>query len=347
MACDVLFDVLTPKQALFFWAVGLELKSRGFETSYVTRSYEQLDWIERDLGLEVLRAGRFGDESLEGKLLASTERQAQLIEIVREIRPKLTVSSGSIELCRVSYGLSMKHYLASDTPHSPVNRACVPLSDLVATPRFIPIREWRRWATPSTRFLRYRGLDPIAWMRRLNAHSTSASHGRYVLVRLPERKASYVSERGLDSTSRIVKILSTRYDGDVLVVTRYRDDASMLARDGGDRVKMLVEPTLLLPLIANADAVFSGGGTTAQEAALLGVPAFSFYPGELPAVHRFLLRRGFLRLIEAEERSVIGALELARDASFRKSLEEKARRFRDGMEDPAVAVAVAITEGLR
>ncbi|MCS7095141.1 MAG: DUF354 domain-containing protein [Thaumarchaeota archaeon] len=347
MGCDVLFDVLTPKQALFFWAVGRELKSRGVEASYVTRSYEQLDWVERDLGLEALKIGRFGEESLEGKMVASTERQAALIGIVRELRPKITASSGSIELCRVSYGLSVKHYLASDTSHSPVNRVCVPLSDLVATPFFIPIKEWKRWATPSTRFLRYRALDPIAWMRRLDYRRALTSHRRYVLVRPPERKASYLQVKGLEDTSTLVRNLRAQYDGEVLVVSRYRDDAYLLAQGSEKGVKLLTEPTLLLPLIAGAEAVFSGGGTTAQEAALLGVPTFTFYPGEMPAVHRFLMRRGLLREVNADERSITAALELARDSGFRNNLEDRARRLRDAMEDPAIALAEALAAGLR
>lgn len=342
----MLFDVLTPKQALFFWAVGQELRARGIEVSYVAREYEQLDWVERELRLGALKVGRFGEEGLEGKLVASTERQAALIGVLRELRPRLTASSGSIELCRVAYGLAVRHYLASDTPHSPVNRVCVPLSDLVATPRYIPIGEWRRWATPSTEFLRYGALDPIAWIRRLEDSAQRSPGRRYVLVRPPERKASYLQSRGLEGTSAVIRALSSNYEGEVLVVARYRDDAPLLSGASGDRVKVLNEPTLLLPLIAGADAVFSGGGTTAQEAALLGVPTFTFYPGEMPAVHRFLIRRGLLREVEPEERSVSAAIELAGDAGFRRRLRERARRLRDSMEDPAGALANAIAAGL-
>ncbi|MCS7127492.1 MAG: DUF354 domain-containing protein [Thaumarchaeota archaeon] len=346
MGCDVLFDVLTPKQALFFWAVGRELEARGIEVSYVARDYEQLDWVERELRLGALKVGRFGGEGLEGKLVASTERQAALIDVLKELRPKIAASSGSIELCRVAYGLAVRHYLASDTPHSPVNRVCVPLSDLVATPRYIPVSEWRRWATPSTRFLRYRALDPIAWIRRLEGPVSRSAGRRYVLVRPPERKASYLRSGGLEETSAVIRALRSNYEGEVLVVARYRDDASQLSGVSGDRVKVLNEPTLLLPLIAGADAVFSGGGTTAQEAALLGVPTFTFYPGEIPAVHRFLIRRGLLKEVDPEKRSIAAAIELAMESGFRRRLMERARRLRGSMEDPAEALANAIAAGL-
>ena len=68
----VLFDVLTPKQALLFWAVGEELRKRGAEVRYVGRKYSQLGWVERYLRLGMKELGSFGGGTLEGKLLAST-----------------------------------------------------------------------------------------------------------------------------------------------------------------------------------------------------------------------------------------------------------------------------------
>jgi Uncharacterized protein conserved in archaea len=133
----VLFDVLTPKQALLFWAVGEELRKRGAEVSYVGRKYLQLGWVERYLRLRMKRLGVFGGGTLEGKLLASTERQRLLAEELISVTPDVTVSSGSVELCRVSTGLGVKHVLVSDSPHSPVNRIAVPLSELIATPFYV------------------------------------------------------------------------------------------------------------------------------------------------------------------------------------------------------------------
>jgi predicted glycosyltransferase len=107
---------------------------------------------------------------------------------------------------------------------------------------------------------------------------------------------------------------------------------------------VIAEPKLALPLVSGALAVFSGGGTMAQEAALLGVPVFSYYPGELPAVHRFLMRRGLLRVLEDLSReSIERAVALASDRLFRRRLAERARRLREQMEDPAKVIADSVT----
>ena len=347
----VLFDVLTPKQALLFWAVGEELRKRGAEVSYVGRKYLQLGWVERYLRLGMKELGSFGGGTLEGKLLASTERQRLLAEELISVRPDVTVSSGSVELCRVSYGLGVKHVLVSDSPHSPVNRIAVPLSELIATPFYVPVSEWKRWCTPGIGIVRYRALDPIAWIKRLGEIATSEPRpeGEYFLVRPTEHMASYSLGRGLEETVKVVEGLLASSGAKVLVMARYPEDVEVLGRLTDNRVEVIAEPRLALPLVSGALAVFSGGGTMAQEAALLGVPVFSYYPGELPAVHRFLVRRGLLRVLEDLSReSIERAVALASDRPFRRRLAERARRLREKMEDPAKVIAdsvIGLAEG--
>ncbi len=341
----VLFDVLTPKQALLFWAVGTELEKAGAEVRYVGRKYSQLGWVERYLKVAIREIGAFGGGTLEGKLLASTERQRLLAEEMISLRPDVAVSSGSIELCRVAFGLGLKHVLVSDSPHSPVNRVSVPLSELIATPVYIPVSEWRRWCAPGIGIVRYRALDPIAWIRRLRdlASVEPRIEGDYFLVRPTEHMASYSLGKGLEETVRVVKGLLTSSDARVLVMARYPEDVGALRRLAGERVEVIAEPRLALSLISGALAVFSGGGTMAQEAALLGVPVFSYYPGELPAVHRFLQRRGLLNVLEdLSEGSIRRAVGLASDWRFRRRLAERAGKLREGMEDPARAIAESV-----
>ncbi len=134
-------------------------------------------------------------------------------------------------------------------------------------------------------------------------------------------------------------------------MARYPEDVEVLGRLSGGRVEVIAEPRLALPLISGALAVFSGGGTMAQEAALLGVPVFSYYPGELPAVHRFLVRRGLMRVLEDLSVDSIGrAVALSSDRNFRRRLSERVRRLRERMEDPARVIAesvIGLAEGGR
>ena len=94
----------------------------------------------------------------------------------------------------------------------------------------------------------------------------------------------------------------------------------MLGRDGKARVVVLARhpeqrealrelpfPNLVVPdravdsrsLIYLADLVLGAGGTMTREAALMGIPTYSVFAGEQPAVDRELERRGRLRLLRS------------------------------------------------
>jgi hypothetical protein len=58
-----------------------------------------------------------------------------------------------------------------------------------------------------------------------------------------------------------------------------------------------------------ADAVISAGGTMNREAAVLGVPTWTTFAGQLGAVDRWLIEQGRLRVLERAEDLVIAKRE--------------------------------------
>lgn len=337
----VWIDVLTPKQALFFWPLSELLGRRGLETLITARRYEQLDWILSLLHLKAEVLGRFGGESLLDKLVSSTERQRMLLKNVAKRRPSLAISSGSVEMSRICFGLQIPHILASDSPHSPVNRICVPLSAEIITPYVISYREWIKWGAQRSTVARYRGLDPIAWIKRYERLKSAAPQppaGEYALVRVPEYKASYILGKGLAETVKAVKRVANLF-GRVIVLCRYKGEAEALRRKLPKNATLISRPVLALPYIERAALVMSGGGTMAQEAALLGKPTILFYPGETPAVHRFLASKGLLWIVDPNSYDRLERLcDYLTSSRVRKRIREKSEKMRRGMEDPALFI---------
>lgn len=338
---DVWVDILTPKQALYFWPVVEKLREKGYEVLVTARRYEQLDWLISRINLDIKVIGEFGGETLYGKLLSSTRRQLELLELFREDKPRIVLSSGSIEACRISYGLGARHILASDTPHSPVNRICVPLSELIMTPYFIPIMEWMRYGAKKGIIKRYRSLDPVAWMKRISTLQESYMDvdlpENYILVRTPESKASYILGKGIEEIIKLINIITKKLEGySIVVLTRYRDEANLIREKSPRGIIIIEKPILAIPLIKKASLVLSGGGTMTQEAALLGKPTIMFYPGKLPAVHRFLIRIGLIKRIPPSmlHRVPYLAERLLSEKSESK-LAVKAEKLMKTLEDPA------------
>jgi predicted glycosyltransferase len=66
-----------------------------------------------------------------------------------------------------------------------------------------------------------------------------------------------------------------------------------------DKGKIIIPDRVLdgFNLLWHSDAVFSGGGTMIREAAILGVPAYSYYQGKMLSVDAHLLIMGKLKFI--------------------------------------------------
>jgi predicted glycosyltransferase len=86
-----------------------------------------------------------------------------------------------------------------------------------------------------------------------------------------------------------------------------------------------------LSLMYHAKAVLSGGGTMTREAALLGTPSISYYPGEQLGVDEFLVESGLLyHSTKIDEITTL----LDDILGKKQKLREKAGMIINKMEDP-------------
>jgi predicted glycosyltransferase len=346
----VWLDILTPKQFWYFRSVAGFLRDRGVELFVTSRSYEQVLPLLDNFGYcKVVVVGEFGGAGLRGKLLKSVERTAELLKVVGDF--DCAVSSGSPEAARIAYGVGVPHILASDTPHSPVNKLTAPLSSSVLTPWVINKREWTVHGVPPSKITHYRGLDPAAWLKNFTPEISvprgmGLEPGGYVLVRSPEYKASYLlgSGWGLDDFYRFVVKLSEkmgRYR--VVLLARYGDEAMVFEDVKRENLTVVERPVTDLSLLYYSAMFVGGGGTMTQEAALMGVPTVSIYPGRLPTVLRYLAEKKLVKHLKSRENLVDRVLSLAgRLDRIRDFTVSRARRLLDSMENPAQRVAEAV-----
>lgn len=80
-----------------------------------------------------------------------------------------------------------------------------------------------------------------------------------------------------------------------------------------------------------------------QEAALMGVPTVSIYPGRLPTVLRYLAEKKLVKHLKSRENLVDRVMGIAdRLDRIRDFTVSRARRLLDSMENPAQRVAEAV-----
>jgi hypothetical protein len=151
----------------------------------------------------------------------------------------------------------------------------------------------------------------------------------YIVVRPENIQARYTGKRKIKSIvpNLLKKLCDTGYN--VLYLPRYDIDYQYC--DGLHGVFIPKQPMNGLDICYHADAVLTGAGTLAREAACLGVPAFSFYAGkELLAVDQKMIKEGCMtfsrdpdKLIQALKRSKRRETNLARSKAVQQEVMEK------------------------
>ena len=141
----VWFDVLTPKQLLFFEPMIKRIK-KNHTVLCTSRDYQQVMQLAKIRGLKLKIIGKHGGTKRHDKLNASLHRSKSLSLRIKQFSPDITVSFCSPEAARVSYGLGISHICFSDSPHATaVMRLVVPLVQKLLIPWIIPKKEFTKF----------------------------------------------------------------------------------------------------------------------------------------------------------------------------------------------------------
>ena len=337
------FDVLTPKQVMFFkHAVDL-LKEKDHELLCTGRNYRECVKLSRLKKLDLKIVGKFGGSSKYDKLRASSSRIFDLAKEIKEFEPGLCVSFSSPEAARVAFGLGVPHVTFSDSPHAlAVQKLTIPFVNYLLCPWIIPYSAWKNLGISKNQIIRYHALDPVAWIRTgtmlKNEKKLSSKYGvrknHTIVVRPEESKASYL----IDKESNVDRILESIVDNfhttsDILVLGRYEDQIRNLKEKYGNRIKVLENVVDGVELITLADVFVGGGGTMTAESALLGKPTISISPIKF-YVDSYLIKMGLIQKISNSSR-IVKVLRQMQSNKFKSEQKNRAKWILDQMEDPA------------
>ncbi len=335
-------EYLTPKQLMFYLPVVEEARRRGWSVLVTTRRYRESDFLAKKLMVEAHFVGRYGGGGLYEKLASSINRMKKLAPLVEKFKPDVALST-SPDAARVAFGLGVPHVLANDSPHSTaVARLTAPLSSKLVTPWVIPKEEWVRYGIAAESVIQYKALDPVMWLKHLSLQEGLAIRGlrkfkHLVAVRIEEVQASYMMiDKPTIIEDSIVKLAEKARDSLIFVLPRYAWQMRYLKeRFRGLRNVLVATRPVHGPSLLRKTTLFIGsGGTMTCEAALLGVPALSFYPKEPIRVEHFLIQFGLLKRVRSEEMPEVATSALSDIDELRARQRELSERLWSLMEDP-------------
>ena len=328
------FDVLTPKQLLFFEPMIKRIK-KNHTVLCTSRDYQQVTQLAkiRDLKLKII--GKHGGTKRHDKLNASLHRSKSLSLRIKQFSPDITVSFCSPEAARVSYGLGISHICFSDSPHATaVMRLVVPLVQKLLIPWIIPKKEFTKFGIDSKDIVSYRAIDAaIIAKRKISKNNKTRSKKnvrKIILVRVEEEYASYSTKRR-PAIPIIKEILKNFSNEEIVVMGRYSSQVKHLEQVFGKKIRVLNKVVDSKKLLENTDVFIGSGGTMTAESALLGIPTISY--NAVPNIIEAYLVKKKLVIRKTNPKQIANSIEkILRSSNL--GIKKRSKKMMNSMEDP-------------
>lgn len=272
----ILFDVLTPKQARMCAAIVNKLKHK-YSFKVTARNYaETLNVLEHYGIKEIDTFSSYGNDIYE-KYIHSLEREKFLAGIVKpgpawskKFTIDLIITQASIEAIHVGVRLGIPTIVLTDVPQRQfLNRQILPSADCHV--RESLTHGYWQYHSPSVAW-----MDACQEMFYLPKEFKRKREPDTIFYRSFEHKSSYSEKRELFYVKDYVKEFCRDTGKEFVPFQRYSDHKFMSPEE----------------IYRRAALIISGGSSMAVEAALLGIPAISFYPDFFPKL-TFLERSGY------------------------------------------------------
>lgn len=310
-------DIVNAPHVRFFKSIISYLENEGEEVFITARRFGDVHRLLDLFNINYNLVGWHG-VSLEEKLIRSTQRAYELSQIISREKPDIAVSKHSIELPRISYGLKIPSVYILDNEHAiAANKLTLPLCNRVILPAVIKPESVVRCGADPDYLLPYNGTSELTHLVdfQYNPHifddlKLDLKKEKTILMRPEPSLASYLdADCRTTVLSPIVEALEDQ--ANILVIPRFREQQQIFEDD--DQITLIKPPVDTFSLMKACDLVIGAGGTMNREAALLGTPVISCYPGKLLSVDAYYIQKGLMKRSTHPDEIVDLAKELLSD----------------------------------
>ncbi len=306
---SVWIDVCNSPHVLFFEPIIAELRHRGIEVLITAQDFGQTIALLDLHRMPYRMIGGQTGKSILSKARVTLGRSLRLAQIIRKERPALLVSHGSRSGVIAASLLRIPAITIDDYEHS-FTRINNILSEILLFPSVIPIDALVVAGVPRAKIRQYPGFKEEVYLAEYQNQGKGDVHGVripekavIVLVRPPATTAHYHNQQSDLLFSSVIQYLKEHPEAFTLVVGRNFSQQEMLEKILGGEARFHVIKGAVdgLALLLKVDLMIGGGGTMNREAAILGIPTYSFFAGKRPAIDRALEDMGMLRFLTTEE----------------------------------------------
>jgi predicted glycosyltransferase len=305
----VWIDLTNSPHVLFFRPILKRLDEAGVEAVVTARDFAQTLGLLDRYGIPHTVIGRHGGASVVGKSLGLAKRSTALIRFGHGRGLTQAVSHGSNDLAIAARVLRLHSTVLHDYEGAAgMHRINFRLAHKVMLPAVIPFSALAPLGLRRERWVPYAGLkEQVAladFAPEAGVHDELGLDRERPLAVLRPPATMSLYHRGISNTvfdATLERLVGG--DAQVVVLPRTPEQADALTGQAG--IIVPAAPVDGPSLVWAADVVVSAGGTMNREAAVLGVPTWTTFAGELGAVDRWLVEQGSLRGLERPEDVVV------------------------------------------
>jgi uncharacterized protein len=320
----VWIDIVNAPHVWFFKNIIKFLEDEGEEVFITARKFGDVHQLLDLFDIPYISVGRHG-ATLEQKLLRSTERVYNLSKIIEKEKPDIAVSKHSIELPRVSFGLKIPSVFVLDNEHAiAANKLTLPLCNRIIIPEAMNVKDVQKAGADPSTLIRYNGTSELIHFEDFQFNpkifqdlNLDLKKSKTILMRPEPALASYL-DADCDKSVLSPIVDQLKDEANILVIPRYKEQQQIFA--DFDNVTIIKPPVDTFSLMKKCDLVVGAGGTMNREAAILGTPVISCYPGKLLAVDGYYIKKGLMKRSNSVDEVIHMALELMRGNGKKKRL---------------------------
>lgn len=303
-------DLDNSPHAHFFPPLIKRLEEAGYEVLLTARRFGQVEEIVQSHGLHCVVIGRHRTPHFfVTRALATVVRGVRLAVYGRKNRPAMAVSHGSRAQVLAAWFLRIPVMAIYDYEFVD-SEIFSRMATKLLVPETIPTVTLERRHVNMNKVIRYPGFKENVYLSGWHnspgvMDELELDPRRLIItVRPPATWAHYQDPFSEVLFRALVERLRGDREAQVVVLPRTQEQGEKLKSSYGMRsapFRVSDKAVDALSLMAHSDAVLSGGGTMAREAAILGTPAYSLFAGKPGAVDAALERDGRLTILRKIE----------------------------------------------
>lgn len=313
-------DLDNSPHAHFFPPIIRRLEEAGYDVLLTVRRFGQVEEIAQSHGLDYVVIGcHRTPHFFLTRAAATVIRALRLAIFARKNRPAIAVNHGSRAQVLAAWLLRIPVMAIYDYEfvHSELFSR---MATKLLLPETIPSITLERLKVNMKKVIRYPGFKENVYLSGWHDSPTVMDELKLdpcrliITVRPPATWAHYQDPFSDVLFRALVERLRGDHDSQVIVLPRTQEQGEKLKSSYGMRsapFQVSDRSVDALSLMALSDAVLSGGGTMAREAAIIGTPAYSLFAGKPGAVDAALERDGKL--------TILRKIEEVRNLRFEKS----------------------------